>query len=401
MLFRSMTQFQKGPLVRSKVSLARDVRTQLAKGKTVKTRKKILNQFKDKELFRIDMKHLLDDTPLPKFSQAITNLAEIILEQALKEALHTLRRHSPQPTLTNGRPVPFTICGLGKFGGQEMGYASDIEVLFVYGNPKAQLSQHGESQSEFFENLVQELLRWIEAKQEGIFHIDTRLRPHGDKGLLANSLDEIQRYYSASGMAAPFERQALIKLRHVAGNLPLGKAIEAHRDTFVYSPQPWSLPTALGLRDRQIQELVPKHKTHMKYSPGGIVDIEYLVQYLQIQYGATRPSLRTSNTLQALTNLLKSKLLRKNHAAILQEDYLFFRNVIDALRMVRGNAQDLILPDPGSEAMIFLARRLGFHTQEWKTSASALEQEIHHRMNRTHALFTQLFQSKNRRPKNT
>ena len=400
-LLPAMTQFQKGSLVRSKVSLERDLRTQLAKGKTGKTRGKILNQFKDKELFRIDMKHLLDDTPLPKFSQAITNLAEVILEQALKEALHTIRRHSPQPTLANGRPVPFTICGLGKFGGGEMGYASDIEVLFVYGNPKATLSQPEESQSEFFENVVQELLRWIEAKQEGIFHIDTRLRPHGDKGLLANSLDEIQRYYSASGMAAPFERQALIKLRHVAGNLQLGKAIEAHRDKFVYGPQPWSLTTALGLRDRQIQELVPTHKTHMKYSPGGIVDIEYLAQYLQIQYGAKRPSLRTPNTLQALANLLKAQLLTKYQVSILQEDYLFFRNVIDALRMVRGNAQDLILPDKGSDAMVFLARRLGFMTQDWKTGAKTLDQEIQQRMNRTHTLFIQLFRRKSQRLKKT
>jgi glutamate-ammonia-ligase adenylyltransferase len=400
-LLPAMTSYQKGPLVRSKASLERDLRTQLAKAKNVKTRHSILNQFKDKELFRIDMKHLLEATPLPNFSYAITNLAEVILEQALKESLAIVRQRSPRPTLASGRPVPFSICGLGKFGGGEMGYASDIEVLFVYGTEEHLSSTPKGNPLEFFEYLVQEILRWIDAKHEGIFHIDTRLRPHGEKGLLANSLDEIQRYYSPQGMAAPFERQALIKLRHVAGDSNLGKKIETHRDTFVYSPQPWSLTTALALRDRQKIELVPKRKTHIKYSPGGIVDIEYLVQYLQIQYGATRPSLRTPNTLQALASLLRAKLLTKNQFSILQEDYLFFRNVIDALRMVRGNAQDLILPDPGSDPMIFLARRLGFMTQDWKTSAKALQQEIEHRMDRTHTLFLHLFRRRERRPKNT
>ena len=393
-LLPAMSSFQQGPLVRSRSSLAKDLRSQLAKHKTPKKRHQILNQFKDKELFRIDMKHLLDVTPLPNFSHALTNVAEVILEQALKEALTIVRKHSSHPTLPNGRLVPFSICGLGKFGGGEMGYASDIEVLFVYGQTEDRPSQRKDNSIEFFEHLVQELLRWIEAKQEGIFHIDTRLRPHGDKGLLANSLDEIRRYYSPKGMAAPFERQALIKLRYVAGDKVLGQQVEKHRDAFVYSAHPWSLPTALLLRDRQISELVPKHHIHMKYSPGGIVDIEYLVQYLQIQYGSKRPALRTPNTLHALEQLAKAKFLTHGQVMILQEDYLFFRNVIDALRMVRGNAQDLILPESESEAMIFLARRLGFKAKEWKTSAKDLEKEIQHRMNRTHTLFEQLFRKK-------
>src|SRR5574341_1610961 len=102
---------------------------------------------------------------------------------------------------------------MGKFGGRELGYASDIEVLFVYGGGGRTSGKQALDNSEYFERLAQAILRSIEAKQEGIFHLDVRLRPHGGKGLLANTLDELHHYYSPSGLAAPFERQALIKLR--------------------------------------------------------------------------------------------------------------------------------------------------------------------------------------------
>ena len=145
------------------------------------------------------MKHMLDNTPLPDFSAALTNLAEVILDQVLTEALAVVDRQHKRPKLPNGRPVPFTICGLGKLGGRELGYASDIEILFVYDSGKKGPKKTESTLSEYFELLVQEILRWIEAKQEGIFHLDTRLRPHGEKGVLANSLQEIQQLLQYSG----------------------------------------------------------------------------------------------------------------------------------------------------------------------------------------------------------
>src|SRR5262245_65197858 len=124
--------------------------------------------------------------------------------------------------------------GLGKFGARELGYASDIEVLFVYGGSGNTNGKDRIENSEYYERLAQELLGWIEAKQEGIFRLDVRLRPHGGKGALANAFEEVCHYYSPTGLAAPFERQALIKLRHIAGNSALGHKMEMHRDSFVY-----------------------------------------------------------------------------------------------------------------------------------------------------------------------
>jgi glutamate-ammonia-ligase adenylyltransferase len=145
------------------------------------------------------------------------------------------------------------------------------------------------------------------------------------------------------------------------------------------------------MRDRQTKELVPPGTTHVKYSPGGLIDVEYTVQYLQLIHGHKVPALQTPNTLQALDALQKAELLDKHDAETLHQDYLFLRQLIDALRIVRGNAQDLVLPPSKSDGMIFLARRLGFMTEDWQEGAEALEKEIHRRMKRTHEIFMKRF----------
>ena len=220
------------------------------------------------------MQHLLENSSLPNFSQALTNLAHVILNYALQQSHGVINEKA---SLTE--QVPLAIFGLGKLGGGELGYASDIEILFVYQPPQhAGKGKPLRVSPDYFERWAQEFLQWIEAKQEGIFHIDTRLRPYGHKGTLANSLEEIQRYYHSQGAAAPFERQAFIKLRFVAGNRALGKAIETHRDHFVYGSEPWDLKTALHLRQRQMTELVKPATTHVKYGPGGLLDVEYMIR---------------------------------------------------------------------------------------------------------------------------
>jgi len=375
----------------SKDQLAQSLRKKLGKTKNPETRKTLFNQFKDEELFRIDMNHILQGTPLPEFSKALTILAEVILDQALLEAQLVVNQSRRPPKPITGKLLPLTICGLGKLGGQELGYASDIEIVFIYHVAPSTSSNQRSTFGEYYERLVQEFLRWIEAKQEGIFQIDTRLRPHGEKGLLANSLEEIQQYYHVKGGAAPFERQALIKLRHVAGDPILGQQVEHHRDEFVYSATSWPLDTALHLRYRQIRELVPRGLIHVKYSPGGLIDIEYTAQYLQLIHGHHEPTLRTTHTMEALEALHTTSHLSKADAKTLGDDYVFMRRVIDGLRIVRGNAKDLVLPKPGSEDMIYLARRLGYITDVWKDGAKVFEKDIQRRMNRTHKLFKKLF----------
>ncbi|HBP88976.1 MAG TPA: hypothetical protein DD706_14915 [Nitrospiraceae bacterium] len=386
-LLPMMNQYQKGALIRSTAVLNKAIEPFLLKAKTPAEKKQRLNQWKDEELFRIDMRHLLENSPLPDFSQALTNLADVILSQAL---LHSQQAINPKASLTT--PPSMAIFGLGKLGGGELGYASDIEILFVYRMPgTAPRAKALHMSSDYFERWAQEFIQWIEAKQEGIFHLDTRLRPHGEKGLLANSLEEIQRYYASQGGAAPFERQALLKLRFIAGNRAVGNAVEAHRDRFVYAPDPWDLQTALHLRERQMKELVPPGTTHIKYGAGGLLDVEYTVQYLQLMHGHNHPSIRTPNTLEAIDHLSGEGMVTLEEGAQLKDHYLFLRQLIDGLRIVRGHAHDLVLPPSGSDEMVFLARRLGMMTTNWLQGAEDLEHTIQTRMTQIHKQFLHRF----------
>ncbi|MGB4069700.1 MAG: hypothetical protein WBK08_16860 [Nitrospira sp.] len=387
-----LQDYRDAPLITPKATLRKELDRLVNKAKTDEDRKAALNSLKDRELFRIDMKHIVEpDTALPDFSAALTQLAEVILDRSLKDCQAKLNAMHGPPRLANKKPCPFTVLGLGKFGGKELGYASDIEVMFVYGDAGRTAGKQPIENSEYFERLGAELLQWIEAKQEGIFHLDVRLRPHGGKGSLTNPFDEITKYYSASGLAAPFERQSLIKLRHVAGDAALGKRVEAHRDSYVYSGKPWNIPDALALRRQQLKQLVERDTINLKHSPGGIVDIEYAMQYLQIMHGHRLPVLRTPNTMQALTTLVDCGLVTRQDGEILRKAYFFIRMLIDGLRMVRGNAKDRVLPPTDSDEFIFLARRVGYTTDDWQAGARHLQTDIAQHMKLTKDFFEQTF----------
>ncbi len=387
-----LTDYRKTPLIRPKTALLKELDRLVARAETDAAKKEALNQFKDRELFRIDMTHIVEPTTsLSDFSLALTNLAEAIVDRSLRDCQTRLSKEHGRPRLANGKPCPFAILGMGKFGGRELGYASDIEVLFVYGGVGRTSGKCGIENSEYFERLVHNLLQWIEAKQEGIFHLDVRLRPHGGKGPLATPLDEITRYYSADGQAAPFERQALIKLRSVAGDAVLGKQVEAHRDRYVYGGATWDLATALDLRRQQIKQLVEPGTINVKLSPGGVVDIEYSVQYLQIMHGHQRPALRTPNTLHTLAGLIDGGIVSRQDGENLRKAYLFIRSLIDGLRMVRGHAKDLVLPLPDSDEFIFLARRIGYITDDWHAGARHLQTDIERHMKQTKVFFEKTF----------
>ncbi len=386
--------YRDAPLIKPTVSLRKELDRLVDRAKTDAARKDALNRFKDRELFRIDMKHIVEPgTSLADFSLALTELAETIADRSLRDCRAALHKQYGAPRLADKKPCPFALLGMGKFGGRELGYASDIEVLFVYGGQGRTSGRQGIENSEYFERLAQALLQWIEAKQEGIFHIDVRLRPHGGKGSLANPLEEIASYYSPTGLAAPFERQALIKLRHVAGDAALGKQVEAHRDRFVYGGAPWDLAVALDLRRQQITQLVESGTVNVKLSPGGVIDIEYAVQYLQVMHGQRHAVLRTPNTMQALAGLVECGIVSREDGENLRKAYFFIRMLIDGLRMVRGHAKDLVLPPSDSDEFIFLARRVGYTTDDWQAGARHLQTDIEQHMTATKNFFERTFRS--------
>jgi glutamate-ammonia-ligase adenylyltransferase len=140
-----------------------------------------------------------------------------------------------------------------------------------------------------------------------------------------------------------------------------------------------------------MQELVKPGQTNIKYSAGGILDIEYAVQYLQLLNGADHPEVRLTSTLDALAGLRRLQIIREADHRTLHDAYLFLRNLIDGLRIVRGDATDLVLPDESSEEFKFLARRLGYRERDRNQDATLLAADIREVMKKVHDYFVMRF----------
>jgi glutamate-ammonia-ligase adenylyltransferase len=307
------------------------------------------------------MRHILGHTrEFSEFSEELTDLAEVVVNSAYHLCHEDLRFMHGAPCLEDGRPSEMAVCALGKCGGRELGFASDIELMFIYAGNGRTTGPQVTTTSEFYEKVVQTFLSAIRARREGIFEIDLRLRPYGQAGSLAVSLASFRRYFGPDGPAWAYERQALVKLRPIAGDPAMGHEIAALRDAYIYTGEPFDVTAMRAMRERQIRHLVTGGTFNAKFSSGGLVDVEYLVQGLQIAHGHSDPSLRRTNIREAMDALAAAGILSGEDYAQLSAAHTFLRWLIDALRVVRGNARDLTVPQADSQEFAFLARRLGY-----------------------------------------
>ena len=333
-----------------------------------------LNGFKDKEIFLYDMDHILaGGADFQTLSRRLTALAETVVDAAAAFSYGELARRFGEPRTVAGIPVRYAVMGLGKMGGVALGYASDIELLFIYSDSGTTSGPEALENAEFFARLVRGVQSLILAKREGIFHLDLRLRPYGAAGPLACGLESFCTYYAAGGPAHSLERLALVRLRTVGGNRELGARIERLRDDLVYSARGINLAELRAAREKQIREkLGPSPSLNAKFSPGALVDLEYAVQILQVTHGAQEEKLRTPRLHEALEALAHIGVIAEAEARELGAAYYFFRRLINGLRMLRGSARDLFLPAVDSEEYMHLARRAGYGPERGMSPARRL-----------------------------
>ncbi len=328
---------------------------------SLEEKKKRLNEFKDQEIFLIDLDGILH--PRLDFrwlAQRLTQLAELVVGMASRLVYDHLVSQYGQPRTVGGLKTQYAIMALGKLGGAALGYASDIELLFVYSDNGRTDGKASIGNAEFFNRLVKEILQFIRAKRKGIFHLDLRLRPYGDSGPLACSLESFCRYYGKGGQAHSYERLALTRLRHIGGDTALGTRLERLRDDMVYFSETITLHDLHDLREKQFQEKTKGGKLNAKFSPGGLVDLEYGVQILQVIHGNKIPRLRSPRIQEALEALSEAGILSSYESEQLIGAYGFFRHLINGLRMLRGSAEDLFLPAEEADEFKHLSRRLGY-----------------------------------------
>ena len=353
------------------------LRAALEDARTLDEKRRRLNEFKDRETFLIDLDHIL--TPGSDFREMgdrLTALAESVVNAATEMARAELVVRFGDPRTVAGLPARFAILGLGKFGGAALGYASDIELLYVYSDTGQTAGPEVIGNAEFFERLVRDAVGLIEAKREGIFQTDLRLRPYGKQGPLACSLDSFCRYYGRGGAAHAYERLALVRMRAVGGDPTLGAHIERIRDEIVYASRSISFEDVRELREKQLQEMTRGGRVNAKFSPGALVDLEYAAQILQVTYGRERPALKTPRIHEALKALAAAGALEPDEADRLLAAYDFLRRLINALRMLRGSAKDLFLPPQDSDEYVHLARRMGYEPGPGQSPAQRLHVEF-------------------------
>ncbi|MFH0878787.1 MAG: glutamate-ammonia-ligase adenylyltransferase [Lentisphaerota bacterium] len=348
----------------SGAALETRLREALASASNPDDQRKQLNAFKDRELYLIDLDHIMNPSKdFRLLSGRLTGLAEIIVRCSMEIVGQNLRLRHGHPRTVAGLETACSVLGLGKLGGAALGYASDIELLFVYSDDGQTDGGESITNAEYFGALAREVSRFIETKREGIFHVDLRLRPHGNSGPWASSLEGFCKYYGGGGAALSYERLALVRLRAIAGDPELGSRIERLRNDFIYASPSIDIEELQSLRLKQFEEKKRGSLYNAKFSPGALVDLEYTVQMLQVLYAGKNPALRTPRIHEALEALAQAGVLALDENDRLAAAYDFLRQLINGLRMLRGSAKDLFLPAQESDEFVHLARRMGYETR--------------------------------------
>jgi [glutamine synthetase] adenylyltransferase / [glutamine synthetase]-adenylyl-L-tyrosine phosphorylase len=347
---------------REKLLLVTELTRLLLPIRTAAQKYDAIRRFRRRETLRIGARDLIGRATVEETTFELSNLADLCLQAVLEIAHESLRVRYKLAESTASTSSHFSIIGMGKLGGQELNYSSDVDVVFIYGeegNLTPTLTNH-----EFFTKLAEEIIRAVggSSTEGNIFRIDLRLRPEGKSGPLVRSLDSCENYYAEFGET--WERMALVKARPVAGDEKLGAEFVEMIQPFVYA---WHasgnvIQQMAALKKRIEEEVVREGRLtrHVKLGIGGIREIEFIVQSFQVLRGARLTILRERNTLRALTALVKTKTLTAAEAATLADAYRFLRNVEHRLQM-EMELQTHTIPDE-EHALYRLARSLGYDT---------------------------------------
>jgi glutamate-ammonia-ligase adenylyltransferase len=294
----------------------------------------------------------------------LTAIAETTLRSAYALVRGQMEERHGVARNGDGSAATMAVLGLGKLGGKELGYAADLDVVFVYsgdGDPAAQSDgARPLATVEYMTRFAQRLVTGLHARtpRGRLYELDARLRPSGSQGLLVSSLTGWTRYHE--GEARLWERQALIKLRAGAGDEALGAVVERHAREHVYGRPPEDVAAiateVASMRDRIEKQL--GSPGDLKVGRGGIIDVEFAAQFVQLAYGWSEPALRTPSTGEALRAAAAARVADPAALALLEDGYRFLRRIEHRMRVVHDQPVHRLPEDP--RELEKLARRAGF-----------------------------------------
>lgn len=353
----------------------------------------LLARFRRRELLRIFLSDIRRLTTIAEITEEISNLADAILENALRIARQDLDNRYGSPLEVDAKdrkkPAEFCIASLGKLGSKELNYSSDIDLLFLYsaeGTTSGAGSRGTVTNREYFIKLAESIIKLVgqQSGEGAAYRVDLRLRPYGRVGPLAMSVGDTVRYYSND--AGNWERQVLIRSRASAGDLQLYKRFFAAVENSVFSPDE-TVENALRNVRLSKQRIDLKHKTDrgidIKLGKGGIREIEFIAQALQRAYGGRDKWLRAPHTLISLSRLADRKLIGEHELTELFDAYEFLRHLEHILQMEHGLQTHTVPDDPGRRTLI--ARRMTAADRE------AFEHLIKKHTGNVHRVFKRVF----------
>ena len=348
-----------------------------------------LNGVKNRELLRFGTRNLVDLTDTFETFEALTMLADAVAQVVYEVVYARLVEKRGVPRNKQGDEVGFVVLGLGKMGGGELSFGSDLDIVFVYGEDGETDGARAQGNLQFFIDLAQQMIAMLgqNTPQGKLYTVDARLRPEGSGALLALSLEAYGKYLDTR--ASTWERLALSRSRIVAGDPALGEKLLNLFEPFVVGTgfSDAEVATMLAIRKKMERKDGPKSgKTlSIKTDPGGIVDIEFIAQILQLRFAKDHPALRSANTLDALWRLVGAGFLAAEDARDLQQAFVFLRTVEKVIRRQDEQARTRLPTE--DRALTALARAMGFETAE--TFGDALKKE----MTQTRAIFERVVRS--------
>jgi len=320
-----------------------------------------LRYFRNRQMLRVIWRDLCDLASLNETFADLTSLAEICLAAAIEGNSEVLREKYGTPVDERGEAQKLAVIGLGKLGGGELNLSSDIDLMFCYGS-NGECRGGGKrslSNEQFFTRLARAVISSLsEITKDGFcFRVDTRLRPFGDSGPLCTSLAALEQYYQCEGR--DWERYALIKARPVAGELSLGRELMDRVRPFVYRRYiDFTAIEALQDMHASVSEDAKRRDImdDIKRGPGGIREIEFLVQCFQLLRGGRELSLQTPSLARALAGIEELGLLPPGTASAIRTDYVFLRRLENRIQALRDRQTHSI---PEGEDLLRLTRAMG------------------------------------------
>lgn len=322
--------------------------------------------FRREQILRILLRDLHAYASLPEVAEELSHLADAIVECAWRRVYAALAaRHGVPAHADTGLACGMSVLAVGKLGGSELNYSSDIDLLFVHGGPGETTGPAAIANQEFFKRACQQLVDLLSAftPHGAAYRVDLRLRPDGTQGELCLSLAAAQNYYSQR--ARDWELQMLIKARVAAGDPEPGQQLLEFVEPIIYSSSTdFSKVEAVSVARTRIHERLEqrkrgKEKTEIdvKLAPGGIRDIEFLVQCLQRLRGGREGWVRHGGTILALGRLRDKNLISEIEYGRLAPAYVFLRNLEHRLQFQEDRQTHTIATDDAAE-LNALARRM-------------------------------------------